>query len=74
MLFLAFSEIQSRDFLAALPIPGLRLGSNAEAFSTLTYPGLLYRPLLLELCFTISDDLHGEFAILVWLILAQAVA
>jgi hypothetical protein len=32
MLFLAFSEIQSRDFLAASPIPGLRSGSNAEAF------------------------------------------
>ena len=32
MLCLAFSEIQSRDFLAALPIPGLRSGSNAKAF------------------------------------------
>ena len=71
MLFLAFSEIQSRDFLAASPIPGLRSGSIAKAFSTLTYPGLSNRPLLLELYFTIPDDLHGKFVGLVWLILAQ---
>ena len=72
MLFLAFSEIQSWDFLAASPIPGLRSGSNAKAFSTLTYPGLLDRPLLSELCFAHINYLHGKFSILVWLILAQA--
>ena len=72
MLFLAFSDIQSRDFLAVSPIPGLRSGSNAKAFSTLTYPGLLDRPLLLELCFAIPNDLHGKFADMIWLILAQA--
>ena len=71
ILFLAFSEIQSRDFLAASPIPGLRSGSNAKAFSTLTYPGVLYRPLLSELCFAIPDELHGKFVGLVWLILVQ---
>ena len=72
MLFLAFSEIQSRDFWAASPILGLRSGSNAKAYSTLTYPGLLDRPLLSELCFAIPDELHGKFVGLVWLILAQA--
>ena len=71
MLFLAFSEIQSRDFLAVSPIPGLRSGSNAKAFSILTYPGLLYRPLLSELCFAIPDELNGKFADMIWLILAQ---
>ena len=71
MLCLAFSEIQSRDFLAVSPIPGLRSGSNAKAFSILTYPGLSYRPLLSELCFARINDLHGKFADMIWLILAQ---
>ena len=113
MLCLAFSEIQSRDFLAALPIPGLRSGSNAKAFfnphlsgviiSATPIGAVLYYPrrasrqvlgfgltihgcprklipaypmcpgcLLSELCFAIPDDLHGKFADMIWLILAQA--